>query len=491
MKPLFSVIFIILCLVSALWYAALPSTQNEAPTLYWVSDNNPARAKQLDAFEHWRERKELPPMHVELDANNGGPDKIIIQGVSGIAGDLLQFVSGFQLRFFSDVGILQDQTQAAHELGFDLSNTYASVAPEIISDGKQFAYPCNVLVKMLVINKDTFAKYDIDLPPMEMTLDDFERLGKEFVAKANQDKEEHERVFFCNWLEAFTLRRSAGVSKYNETLTACTLDDPRYAKILDRLEKWRSVDRLLPTAADKASMTNQSVFGGSVTEMFASGRYAMIFGGRFNIVGFRERGITIDLTAVEIPHAGFPNTSLMCRSTAVYKNSPYPKLASLFLAYLASEEYNMTIVEDGDGLPPNPKYTELEEFHSPKDYPNEWDFHHHFARLAQTRAIGLVFCPFLDDTFSYNADVLVLDMFEQGELTSEEATREVTRRINEEIERTIDNNPALKEEYHRRLKVQAEIDALKAEGKKIPASLIENHFLKRYYAVTGQLDETR
>ena len=49
----------------------------------------------------------------------------------------------------------------------------------------------------------------------------------------------------------------------------------------------------------------------------------------------------------------------------------------------------------------------------------------------------------------------------------------------------------LKKDFDEQIRIQAKIDALKQEGKKIPKSWIRNPFHLLYYKTRGMLDETK
>jgi hypothetical protein len=146
----------------------------------------------------------------------------------------------------------------------------------------------------------------------------------------------------------------------------------------------------------------------------------------------------------------------------------------------------MSVVLDSDGLPPNPKYTEIEAFRHPSQHRNEWDCHQAFSKAAAEIAIAPSMSPFvlasvvdqLDDT-AYGGFYL------SGRLTSAEAAHEAATRINEEIDRTLRENPRLRPLYDELLQRQQRIDSYRAQGKRVPLAWIENPFHRRYYRFKG------
>ena len=363
MKYVFLFSFSALVLASlAMWYST-PELQSAVPVIYWVTDNNPARKEQIEIFHRWLKKHGHPEMELRLDVANRDVSKMIIQGVSGVGGDAMDIGSGAGLRYFQAVGLLKDVTDWGRELGFDPGRTYAAMEPEITLDGRQYMFPCNVYLHLYWVNRATFRKYGQPQPPKRWDFEEFERRGKEFVEAANPPGR-HRTVFFANQISATVMHRSLGLSIFNETLTRCALNDPRYVETLKRKRKWIYEDRILPSRADIESFATESGYGGSTLQLFNSGNYAMFLMGRYALIQLRQFG-NLELGVSHPPYGDFPNTSIGTRAAAIYTGSPHQQLARYFLAFLASEEYNMQIVRDADALPPNPRYTETTAFAHP------------------------------------------------------------------------------------------------------------------------------
>ena len=228
--------------------------------------------------------------------------------------------------------------------------------------------------------------------------------------------------------------------------------------------------------------------------LFGLALFAMAMG-RYALLQLREFG-AMELSVSEPPYGEFPNTSTGSRAAAIYAGSEHKDLAGLFLAFLASEDYNMQIVDDADALPPNPAYAETELFLRPPKHPNEWGSHERFSQAVREIAIGGSMGPFVSPS-TVNR---IVDRSEQAfmsELVSaQEAGADAEQRINAEIDRTLSENPKLLPRYRKRLARQAEIDELvtacrRAERQgaeplaKVPLAWIDNVFHRRYYLDKG------
>jgi multiple sugar transport system substrate-binding protein len=518
-------------------YLSYPDQRSALPVLYWVTDNNPARERQIDVFHRWqidaghgesvtlstpaelhafRGRNwspslrqaiiaandrgaaalsagkddvtlpvtlAVPAFELRLDVANSDTAKQVIQGVSGVGGDLMDIGGGGIVRYFNEIGLLEDVTDEAQRLGFTPASTYDAMASEISIDGRQFTFPCNVSASMLWVNAGLFKRLGIDPPPRRWTLEEFETIGKAFVAAANPEGQ-RQTAYFLPDVNILGLHRSMGLSRFDETLSGSRLDDPRYARALELKLKWTFEDHLLPSAAERDSFGTSAGYGGSMLQLFSSGNYAMFQMGRYALIQLRRFG-AMDLAVVEPPHAEMPVVEAGTRCAGVYSAGDNAALAPVFLSYLASADYNHLIVDDGDALPPNPAYTESEAFRRPADYPNEWGVHEAFAEAAQTVAIGNAYSPFVSHS-------IVVRIVMDGEnaamnrlMTAEDAGREAARRIEDEIRRTLAENPALLADYEQRRERQARIDERRAAGLKVPLEWIDNPFYRRYYQFKG------
>lgn len=110
---------------------------------------------------------------LELDCNNSGTMKVIIQSVSGVGSEIIDVYEGGQLRKYVAAGVLRDVTDLAKEYGFDLDKTYPAVREEISVNGRQYTFPCNVTGWPLTINRGLLELEGLPLPKFDWTCDEF------------------------------------------------------------------------------------------------------------------------------------------------------------------------------------------------------------------------------------------------------------------------------------------------------------------------------
>lgn len=473
-------------------WLSLPQQQSEHPILYWVTDPHPAREEQIQTFYEWLESNGYPPMEIRVDAANTEITKKLIQGVSGVAGDIIDcYRAKRDLLLFYNVGMIEDVTQAATELNFGPDQTYPAMKDAITIDGRQYGFPRNVSTFQFWVNTATFEKLGMPVPPAEWSLETFERWGKDFVDRANEPGERL-RTFFAMPDQTdpmalpVVLLRSMGGSIFNETMTASTLDEQHMIDVLERMYQWTFVDRIFPSAADRAALTSAAGFGGSALQLFREGRVGMVMMGRYALLQFRRFEEPLFLSVSELPYQNFRNTLIMGGIPTVYAGADQKDHAVYFLAYLASREYNEQIIRDADGLPPNPAFTETEAFLRPPDYPNEWGTHEAFARAAKELAIPYDYNEFILPVTVSRILERSYEAYMNNLITAEEAARNMHQDLNAEIRRNIAERPRLQKNYQDRLAIQEKIDEYKISGRKIPQHWIDNPFHRKLYLEQGR-----
>lgn len=541
MKHLFVAGLLILSAALGITRWSEPDMRSEVPIIYWVIDPAPVRGEHIRLFElwqiksghctehristpaeaeafrqrHWspviataiREGNEaggalldgtlpadrlpvtirVPNAEMRLDAASNDMSKKLIQSVSGVAGDVMEVYGDGNVQYMASGGLISDVTEDAKRLGFAPDATYSAMESAITYNGRQFSFPRNPVTSMYWVNKETFAKYGQQLPPKRWTCEEFEARGKAFVAAANP-KGERQMVFFADSVDLFALRRTLGIDVFNETMTRCVLNDLRTARAYALTLKWTEEDHILPSSADRASFATQaSGWGGGPGQLFASGNFAMMLSGRYQLMQLRQFK-PLQLAVVEPPHGGFPCNIFSSGQATVYRGSRYLDLAILFLAFYASEDYSMQIVKDGDGLPPIPKYTRTEAYLRPPDYPNEWGCHEVFAENAIQNAIPPSFSPFVQHGVVMQCEWTVNGAVNARRLSPEAAAREVTERINRQIDLSLADNPGLRAQYDEACAIQARIDVYRKEGRSVPAAWVTNPFHRRVYEMNGWLE---
>lgn len=461
--------------------------------IHWITGINASRLEEITLFNQWLARQGGPRFEVRLDAVNSGATKQIIQGVSGVGSELMDIFSG-GVPYFAEIGILQDLTQPAREGGFGLDETFASVLPDLVADGRQLGYPANIGLALYLANMNALDAVGMVPPAGRWSLDQFEAFGKEYARRANANpKGDKIRNFFAYAPGLEVLRRMAGLSLFNESLSACALESPAYVALLKRYKKWVYEDRIVPSDADIGSMavagsTAINSGWGARTMLFITGKVALHYTGRWSFVEFRQYNLT-NVRIVNLPDEGFENTLITARAVGVYRGLTPPRraLALRAMAFFGSREYNLQVVKDGDGLPPNPKYLADESFVNPKEFPHEGPMNRRFVAEAANTAIAGVYSPFIQSGAAARLERLQVENFMNGRQTAEETAANVADEVRREIARGLKRNPALAAKWQAAEERQRRIASLLASKRPVPAALVENIFLKKKMKAEGKL----
>lgn len=501
MKTLF--LNILLVLVAASFYTIYSSAERESdiPMITWRTDANPQREDQVKLFEQWLIKNgHVTPdgrAKVRVRVETANNQSTLIQAVSGMAGDI--FDTG-DLIGYQQLGVCTDVTEEAKARGFGLDTTYTGMARLLTDDnGRQYGYPCNGATVSMWINLDTLKRFGFDKrPPLEWTPEEFEKMGVEYVKRANEGKARQE-YFFTQSLDSgwgcamiMSIVRSRGLDLYNETLTRCIGNHEYFRDAFALFHKWTYKDHIAPTAADVAAMNTDAGYGGGDYSNFLSGKYAMIVMGRYCLIRFREdeekTGRDINFAVSQLPMYEFKNLPISSRSAVLYKGSKYKELGLLFLEFLASREYNQYIIDMADGLPPNLDVVRDSIPEIEKQRPNERDTSALEFQWAETIAIPGNWSPYVK-TGTTNWLQNSLNRYFNDRATLEEAVAFLEDRYNFEIENSKEANPKVMKQWEEDWAIQQKIDEYKKLGKKIPVQWIKNPFYVKYYRAKGMLDE--
>ncbi len=485
MRVLFVVLLSLLLVGSVVTYLSLPETQRKPRVLYWVVDGVPARKHQAEVFEKWMIDNGYPAVDLRIEVSKSYKVNVV-QGVSGVAGDILDCYQG-EIDLYQSIGLLEDVTEIAQEMGFDVSHTYPGIQSAMMVDGRQYGFPRNVGAGMFWVNVKAFEKVGLPIPPETWTFDEFERVGKAYVEHSNIPGE-FQSVYLTQNLRPGIRNiflRSMGVDIYNETMTSSSLERPEAEELYERFYRWTKDLKILATKESSAALSSGSdVQSSARLYLFSQGNFGLLFAGRWALVYFREIGPE-KLSISGIPYHSFDNTTLGYGASAIYIGSKNKDLAYYFLKFMASPAFNKEIVRNSDGLPPVPEYAYGKEFSRPEQYPEEWGLHDRFREVAEEIAIPDSYCPFVPQRMVERYEQAALDKFLMDRMSAKDALKEAADRIEKDILSFVSQSDRLGEKYRKLLGDQTEIDRLRAAGKMVPLELISNPFYRRYYVEKG------
>lgn len=455
------------------------------PTLYWVTDNNPLRAGQLADFHRWLMERGHPPFRLVIDNNNAGNQKIIIQTLAGVAGDILD-INGSMGPFFAEMGVAQPVRGLDTEYGYPDTLVPEILRQELMLHGTQIGFPHGLFINGLLVNLDILEKYGMPEPPVFFEEKRFEAMAGEFCRKANASG--GPRHYFLDSVNLDTLRHGYGVSPFNETLTASDLDHEGTLRALRKIREWTVENRWMPTAADMASFSVDAGYGGTSLQLWAAGRFACIQHGRHAMIQTRAMNAKVRCSYATVPYGMVPYVPAGTRMAILYRGGKHQNLARAFLAYLRSPEYSLGICRSSDGIPPDLSFVRSEAFRKPPAFPHEWNLHERVAILTTEVAQGREYSPFCLFPNYLKREQHLFSAFMSGLIGAEEAAKSMHLALESEISNFLEKHPDRVPPYRKAVEIQRGLDELKRQGRKVPEKAVVNFFLRDLYRRTGRLE---
>ena len=417
----------------------------ERTTIYWSTDPNPARVKQIATFE-----KLYPDIEVLLEKQDA--TKIIVRCATGTGPDVVDVYSAFQMLTRVEAGILTDLTPFARELGFGLENTYSSLREALTVDGKQYRYPDNVTAMAAIYNKKILADYGAPMPSKDWTWDEF--LEITLAVRNNPSKSGERHIPLANWSSDLLFRDMLvghGARLFTDDGLTCALDEPEAVTTMELFRDMVLVHDIMPTSAEAVTLSSQGGWGSGGIAWFFNQQAAIIFIGRWGIVRIpayikRNPDIVENIASVGFPRVeGRPSqVAVRTRGAGINAKSKYPEAAMKFLQYLASQEYGSLIVEDGDALPPNPELarsgTDLVN-----DIISDPDFHQTYVDAVRTGKPHAL-SPFIEAGLTERWIKEAVEAVENG-ADPEPRLRQLAAEMNERIRRNLTRRPELQEKF--------------------------------------------
>jgi multiple sugar transport system substrate-binding protein len=370
-------------------------TASGVPVIYWATDQNPTRETTVKLYRAWLKKNGYPDMDVRVDPVNGQAQKLIIQGLSGVAPDMFN-IFGWDLQYLNQLGIIANLDPIISNLPIPSENHDPVVSNELFIDGKRMAFSQNAGTSFFFVNRDFIRKIGMPLPPERWDIETFERYGREYIVKANaQGIKKKQPAFLTPNLDRETFRRTLGVSIFNETMTKSAIDVPAHVFAMKKIRDWTVQDHFLPSRADVESISVEAGAGGANgTTLLNQGVYGMMWSGLPILIGLHEIKANFDIGICECPHGGYPNTVTRTYTLALYSAGKNIEYAKYFLYYLTSEPHNLQIADNGDQMPPIPSFRKRDEFMKPFGRTNEWDAHAIYSEKAKELGIANEYSPY-------------------------------------------------------------------------------------------------
>ncbi len=456
MKWLFTIIFAVAVLLAVIANVTMPKGEHDdvVCTLVWATDENPARAEQMELFRMWYLDKYHEKIDIRIDPLNYDFSKIVVQSLSGAGPDLFDYFGCQALERFISSGIILDVTDEANAHGFNKELVWEGVWASFVSNGRQYAFPDNVANYTLIYQKKLFHDAGIPYPKGDWTWDEFLEVAK----KLSHPREGGMRQFALLAVSPMTLIYQNDAHMFTTEGTRCTFDSPQAIQALQFFEDMRTKYKVMPTAADLASQAAIGGWGGNEPNLFATGYFASVLAGRYWYIGFARdaqqaiaqgKPSPFDLGVAPVPYFKHQWGKAGARCTGISRTSKHVKYALRFQQYLASEPYNRQINRTFDALAPVKKYCTGPQgiADGAPPLPGLEGANDSIWVTAMKYAHDAEVSPFIP---AYRVELLWTEMsqaFDSGDLTAEQMLRRFTSLVNEEIQRNVKRHPALHAQY--------------------------------------------
>ncbi len=447
MRPVFGAFLFLAVVLYAIAEVTLDRPgRGELVPLRWATDPNPARKMQTAGFARLN-----PGLKVVVDPGLGGDQtKLIVQCATGTGPDIID-IGEASMATLVEAGVLLDLTPYAAEMGFGPDQTYRAIKPALLVEGKQYRFPCNVWANAVIYNKRIFDDHSVPYPKPDWTYEDFIETGKQLFKNPSKSGEAHFAV--ANWYGLWFVQDlliGHGARLFSPDGLRSALDSPEAIAAMQLYHDLMFVHRVVPTVAQLAMVSSQGGWGSFGLNLFSSGKAAMMYIGRWFIVQVPNYPqIAGFLGAAPLPRVGGRPSSGVCgsRAAAINKKSPRWREALKFLRYLASQEYNQLIAQDGDSLPPNPRHAR-----TGRDLVNaavkDPAFHQTFVD-AMKRSRPLDLSPFMDAQIIGRWLDEKVGEVENQLMTPEAAMRAIANEVNQTIRLNLERRPDLQRKYEK------------------------------------------
>ncbi|MEI8281103.1 MAG: extracellular solute-binding protein [Armatimonadota bacterium] len=436
MKLEFAAAFACLTVVSFFMWKSQPNQTVQGKTpLVWTSDDNPLRKEQIDLFN-----RQHPSLNLQLDPNNQGLEKVIVQSLAGVGPDLIDCRDANQLAAYVKAGIAWDITEELKSKGIDVkTQTWSCMQPTAILDGRVFGVPTNCAANAIWINRKVFKESHVPLPSAPWTWTQFISLAQK-MSRRDRNGRWEQIGFLFDWWNAYHFITTFGGRTFSPGGTSSALDSPQVIEAVQLMHDLVYKYRVTPSPVEESGMASAGGWGSGTINTFGSNRAAMALGGRWWLANMRSF-MGLELTVVASPFSLSPACSTAGRSTLINVRSPRRKQALEFLTYLASKEYGSLINDQADGIAAfkSQSLGSLFEFnpkHPQENYNNTW-------RAITATAVGEEGSPYINGQIAKRIFEKQLDLVRVDAKSPADAMKDAAKEVNEEIKKKLNEDPIL------------------------------------------------
>ena len=440
MKSTFALLFVALCLLSALvWKLQPPTTTAGKLRLIRVSDDNPARQAQVDLFNRLH-----PKLDLQLDPSDNGIEKIIVQSLGGVGPDLFDAFDSYQLSAYVQAGIAWDLTDEFRKRGIDLErDVYPGILKTGIYEGRTYGMPTNIAADGIWYHKDLFKQLGVPPHKGPWKWNEFIPIAKRLTVRDSDGKPVRYGFYFdwWNWSDFF---KGFGAHVYTPDGTRCTVDSPQAIAAVQLMHDLVYKYKVSSNPIEEASMATSGGFGSGSISVFGAKTAATALGGRWWLATLRSYH-GLNLGVMECPYENVRQVHAYGRCTLINAASPHRQEALDALFYMAGPEYNRLVNDQADGISAFKKYDEGPGFLLNSSYPEETD--NATWRDITAHAAPDDISPFVSGQVAANIINDQLDLVKSDQKSAADAMRAAAVQINQAIAKTVQDDSQLRQQF--------------------------------------------
>lgn len=273
-----------------------------------------------------------PDIKVEVEFNSDARKKLYVDLASGTAPDVFYAVSDDIPRMAARDVIL-DQTPLVERDGIDFKGYFTKTVDGLKWDGRLYAFPIHYSTDVLFYNRDLFDAAGIAYPSDDWTWDDYIAAARQLTKRGPDGRVE---VFGTALPDPTVAIASGGGSEFNADYTRSTIASPESARALRNLLDLRDRYHVAPTP--------QQLQDSSPTQLFDTGRVAMMPGRTYMVIGFNERIKNFKYDVALMPPMERRAARLAVGGTCIAASTRHPEEAWKFATFYGSETGGLEVL---------------------------------------------------------------------------------------------------------------------------------------------------
>ena len=440
MRTIYAVSLLVLIALSVVAYSLQPKRDVGGKlVLVWTSDDNPARREQIDLFN-----QEHTHYQLQLDPNNSGMEKVIVQSLAGVGPELFDCYSHAQLTAYVKAGVAYDCTHLYEKYGMRIEDIWSVAHPNFVYEGRIYGHPTNAATDAIWYNKDIFDEHNEPYPEGDWTWEQFIELAQRLTHRGDNGRMEH-FGYLSNDAEWYPTVHQFGGRLYSEDGTRCAIDSPEAIQAFQLLQDLTYKYEVMPNPIQKDAMAAAGGWGSGTITLFGANKGAMAHGGRWWLCLMRDAYPDLRLGVTEMPHGPKKVFWGYGRATLVNALSDYRDHAFSFIRFEHEQPYNQLINDQADALAPVIEFCKGEAFLHNPEFPHE-DYNQTWFDVMEYGLPGES-SPFIHGPVADRLITAQLEFLRNGDKTAEEVCRDLAVNIDRAIKKRLRDEPKLRPLY--------------------------------------------